>query len=96
MNKSTCCSGKDPGFNSQHPCDGSQPPIIPVSNRELPYSVQRPLRSPKGTRHTCGADIYADKMPIHIKINQNQLTHRQEINPLRIPRKWGGGSLSLV
>ena len=39
MIKSTGCSSREPGFNSQHLHDGSQPPVITISWYLIPWAL---------------------------------------------------------
>lgn len=41
MSKSMCCSYRGAGFNSRHPCGGSQPPVTLGSGDLIPSDFQR-------------------------------------------------------
>ena len=50
--KSTGCSCRGPGFNSQHPHDNWQPSVTLVSGDLVPFLAST------GTSHTCGTQTY--------------------------------------
>lgn len=53
--KSTGCSYRGLGFNSQHPFSGSQPPVSPVPEDLMPSSALH-----RDQVHTWQIDIHAD------------------------------------
>lgn len=56
------CFGKEPGFDSQHPQGGSQPPVTSVLKDSIHVSV---LQGHQGL--TQCIDLHEDKTPIYIK-----------------------------
>lgn len=58
----TGCSSRGPGFNPQHPHDGSQPPVTPAAGDLTPSSSLQGYHTHRMYRHTCRQNTGTPKL----------------------------------